>query len=544
MNLLRPLVLLILLMCVPAIARRADEDPYVRLAKAIEAFGAVFRDVQVRYVDPVDPIELVEVGIDAMLEHLDPYSEFFVGSETDEVDMLSTGTYTGVGIVVDEIDSALIITDLRNEGSAKESSIRIGDRIVRVDTIWADSLDQDGLRTFTRGTAGTKLSMWLVRDGKADTLKVSLERRSLALESVYVADRLPSSIGYVKLSRFTGTTREELFRAISQLQATAPLNGLIIDLRDNPGGLLEAAIEVTELFVPQGSTIVSTRGRSDDESRTYASMRAPTFPSLPLAVLVNENSASASEVVSGALQDLDRAVIIGKRSYGKGFVQSMIPVADGNSALKLTTSRYYTPSGRCIQRLDTRNSTVDPNAAFQTLAGRTVSARHGIDPDTVVSDSTLPRLLYHLLESGVIGSFATRQAAKFDVPPQSYVAGKGVLDEFYRYIEGLPVNKRDPLFSALRNLRKSLADVESSPQLRTALQTLQAQVEKEYLVQLHAHDKKLRDLITKEVNLRFSTGSAQYRSNLLDIPTVRTAHDVLLTPKYGAFLAPKLPSDQ
>lgn len=544
MNVLRPLALLFILMCVPTAARRADEDPYVRLAKAIEAFGAVFRDVQVRYVDPVDPVELVEVGIDAMLEHLDPYSEFFVGSETDEVDMLSTGTYTGVGIVVDEIDSALIITDLRNEGSAKEAAIRIGDRIVRVDSVWADSLDQDGLRTFTRGTAGTKLSMWLVRDGKADTMKVTLERRSLTLESVYTADRLPNSIGYVKLSRFTGTSRDELFRAISQLQGTVPLKGLIIDLRDNPGGLLEAAIEVTELFVPQGSTIVSTRGRSDDESRTYASMRPPTFPTLPLAVLVNQNSASASEVVSGALQDLDRAVIIGKRSYGKGFVQSMIPVADGNSALKLTTARYYTPSGRCIQRVDARNSTSDSKTAFQTMAGRAVSARHGIDPDTVVSDSTLPRLLYNLQESGAIGSFATRHAAKFNAPPQAFATGRGTLDEFYRYLESLPAKKRDPLFSALENLRKSLAEVEGSPQLRSALQALQTQVEKDYYVQLHQHDKKLRDLITNEVDLRFSTGSAQYRRNLLDIPSVRTALDVLLSPKYGAFLAPKLPSDQ
>jgi len=544
MNVLRPLALLIILMCVPALAHRADEDPYVRLAKAIEAFGAVFRDVQVRYVDPVDPIELVEVGIDAMLEHLDPYSEFFVGSETDEVDMISTGTYTGVGIVVDEVDNALIIADLRNEGSAKEASVRIGDRIVRVDSVWADSLDPDGLRAFTRGSAGSMLAMWFVRDGKADTIKVTLERRSLALESVYVAARLTSSIGYVKLSRFTGTTRDELHRAISQLQETVPLNGLIIDLRDNPGGLLEAAIEVTELFVPQGSTIVTTRGRSDEESRTYASMRAPAFPSLPLAVLVNEHSASASEVVSGALQDLDRAVIVGRRSYGKGFVQSMIPVADGNSALKLTTARYFTPSGRCIQRVDRRSTDADRGAAFQTASGRMVSARHGIDPDTVVSDSTLPRLLYNLKQSGAIASFATRHAAKYNTPPKAVAVGKGLMEEFYRYLEGLPTTKRDPLFAALGDLRKNLADVEGSSQLKSALQALQTQIEREYLAQLRQHDKTLRDMITNEVQLRFSTGAAQYRIGLLDIPSVRVAHDVLLSPKYGAFLAPKLPSDQ
>lgn len=544
MNRLRPALLLITLVFVPAAARRDGDDPYVRIAKAIESFGAVFRDVQVRYVDPVDPVELVDVGIDAMLEHLDPYSEFFVGSETDEVDMLSTGTYTGVGIVVDEVDKSLFIADLRTEGSAREAKLRIGDRIVRVDSVWADSLDQDGLRGFTRGTAGTKLEMWLVRDGKLDTIKVLLERRALTLESVYATERLPSSIGYVKLSRFTGTTRDELLGAINELHATGKLAGLIIDLRDNPGGLLEAAIEVTELFVPQGSTIVSTRGRSEEESRLYASMRAPNFPSLPLAVLINENSASASEVVSGALQDLDRAVIIGKRSYGKGFVQSMIPIADGNSALKLTTARYYTPSGRCIQRVDTRNNSSDGSKPFLTRAGRSVSARHGIDPDTVVTDSTLPRLLYNLREGGAVSGFATKYASKFDAAPQSFVANKQVMDEFYRYLDGLPTAKRDPLFSALGNIRKGLADLDNSPQVKSAFQLLQSQVEREYLSQLRTHEKKLGEMITYEVGLRFSTGSAQYRRTLLDIPSVRTAHDVLRSAKYGAFLAPKLPSDQ
>jgi carboxyl-terminal processing protease len=544
---MKPRHILAALLClsiIPLAGKNTADDAYVRIAKAIEAFGEVFREVQVRYVDHVDPVDLVDVGIDAMLEHLDPYSEYLIGDENEDIQNMTTGSYVGVGIVVDQVDSALIISDLREGGSAREAGVRIGDRIIRVDTASADSLDQDRLRSHTRGVAGTKVTMRLVREGRADTINVVLERRALPLESIYVSELLSSSVGYVKLTRFTSTTRDELLEAINSLQRSGQLSGLILDLRDNPGGLLEAAIDVSELFVPQGSAIVSTRGRAYEESRLYASTTPPQFADLPLAVIINEHSASASEVVAGAIQDLDRGVIIGKRSYGKGFVQSMLPLSAGSSALKLTTARYYTPSGRCIQRVDKRNGDSTATQQFTTLRGRRVSARHGIDPDSVVTDSVLPTMLYNLEQSGAISSFATRYAAPYRSLPSDLADRKTIVDEFVKYLSSAPSSKRDPLFRTLEALQSGLDKVSSSPTARSAMQTLQQQVEREYLLQLRKHAARLREMIAREIQLRFSTGSAQYRSVLLDIPSVRTAYNVLRSPKYGALLAPKLPSDQ
>lgn len=545
MNLVRNLTYACVLLLAPAISLAVDDDAYARIAKAIEAFGEVFREVQVRYVDPVDPVELVGEGIEAMLEHLDPYTEYMVGDESEDIQNMTTGSYVGVGIVVDEIDSALYISDLRQGGSALEQRIRIGDRIIRVDTVWADSLDQESLRTHTRGNEGTSVSMWLVRDGNPDTIKVILQRRALQLESVYAAERLSGSVGYVKLTRFTSTTRDELLNAIKGLEGAGPLRGLVLDLRDNPGGLLEAAVGVAELFVPQGSAIVSTRGRAYEETRLYASMRAPMYPTLPLAVLINANSASASEVVAGAVQDLDRGVIIGQRSYGKGFVQSMLPITNGTSILKLTTARYYTPSGRCIQRIDSRGTDVTSSASsFTTASGRLVQSRHGIDPDTLVTDSILPTLVYNLEKSGAIASFATQFAAKLETLPTAFEVRKSNIEEFFRYVGSLPNGKKDPLFKTINQLQAGLEIGAPTASTRAALQNLLTQVEREYMAQLRSHTGVIRDLLDREIRLRFSTGSIQYRSTLLDIPSVRVAYEVLNSAKYGALLAPKLPSDQ
>ncbi|MBM4178341.1 MAG: S41 family peptidase [Ignavibacteria bacterium] len=544
MSPVRTAALFFAILLVPAVSSEQPDDSYLRIAKAIESFGEIFREVQLRYVDPVDPVELVDVGIDAMMEHLDPYSEYMVGDESEDVQNITTGSYVGVGIVVDEINGNLYISDLREGGSARESKIRIGDRIIRVDSAWADTLGQDGLRSYTRGQAGSKVSMWLLRDGKSDTIKVLLERRALELESIYAAHRFSSSIGYIKLTRFTSNTRDELADAIQELQNEGPLTGLILDLRDNPGGLLDAAIGITELFVPQGSAIVTTRGRSSDETRLYASNRPSKYPKLPLAVLINESSASASEVVAGALQDLDRAVIIGRRSYGKGFVQTMIPLSAGASVLKLTTARYYTPSGRCIQRLDTRNADSGSVDRFRTSNGRRVSARHGIDPDSTVSDSILPTTLANLEQSGAIAMFATRYAARFESLPDDFLAPKSAVEDFIRFVATLPNDMRDPLFQSIKRLEQAIDESAANQAIKSALKTLQVQVERDYQAQLKNNSSLLIELLSHEIRSRFSTGSIQYRAGLLAIPSVRAAHEVLQSPKYGAFLAPKLPSDQ
>jgi carboxyl-terminal processing protease len=521
----------------------SDDSTYIRLARAIETFGAVFREVNSRYVDEIDPKELVDVGVGAMLEYLDPYSEYFEEEETDEVESITTGSYVGFGITVASIDSVLTITDVREGGSAMAAGIRIGDHLLSIDSTRTDTLLSRELRPYTRGPAGSSARLRLLREGLPDTLDLVLQRSELELTSVGIKEVLTGDIAYVNLVRFSRNTSSELRAALADLRSRSAFKGLILDLRDNPGGLLEAAIDVVELFVPRGSRIVSTRGREDEDLVEYTSQSEPLEPTTPLVVLINNQSASASEIVAGALQDLDRAVIIGSRSFGKGLVQSIIPLSD-QSLLKLTTARYYTPSGRCIQRLNYRSdSALTDTSVYTTLGGRRVSATHGIDPDSTVSDSMFTRTIQHLLSGNLIQRFATRSTASLKELPSGFTAGRDQFDGFLRFLTEQPADKRSPLVADLtRTIER--ARRERWPQtsiltLETARKTLERDLEQA----LRREQAQIMMLIDLEMRTRFGTATDRDRRLLPLTPTVRAAVDVLSSIRHRQFLTGELPSN-
>jgi carboxyl-terminal processing protease len=503
----------------------------------------VFREVNSRYVDEIDPKELVDVGVGAMLEYLDPYSEYFEEEETDEVESITTGSYVGFGITVASIDSVLTITDVREGGSAMAAGIRIGDHLLSIDSTRTDTLLSRELRPYTRGPAGSSARLRLLREGLPDTLDLVLQRSELELTSVGIKEVLTGDIAYVNLVRFSRNTSSELRAALADLRSRSAFKGLILDLRDNPGGLLEAAIDVVELFVPRGSRIVSTRGREDEDLVEYTSQSEPLEPTTPLVVLINNQSASASEIVAGALQDLDRAVIIGSRSFGKGLVQSIIPLSD-QSLLKLTTARYYTPSGRCIQRLNYRSdSALTDTSVYTTLGGRRVSATHGIDPDSTVSDSMFTRTIQHLLSGNLIQRFATRSTASLKELPSGFTAGRDQFDGFLRFLAEQPADKRSPLVADLtRTIER--ARRERWPQtsiltLETARKTLERDLEQA----LRREQAQIMMLIDLEMRTRFGTATDRDRRLLPLTPTVRAAVDVLSSIRHRQFLTGELPSN-
>jgi carboxyl-terminal processing protease len=527
----------------PLQARVDDDSTYIRLARAIETFGAVFREVNSRYVDEIDPKELVDVGVGAMLEYLDPYSEYFEEEETDEVESITTGSYVGFGITVASIDSVLTITDVREGGPAKAAGIRIGDHLLSIDSTRTDTLLSRELRPYTRGPAGSSARLRLLREGLSDTLDLVLQRSELDLTSVGIKEVLAGDIAYVNLVRFSRKSSAELRAALADLRSRSAFKGLILDLRDNPGGLLEAAIDVVELFVPQGSRIVSTRGRDDEDFVEYTSQNEPLEPTTPLVVLINDQSASASEIVAGALQDLDRAVIIGSRSFGKGLVQSIIPLSE-QSLLKLTTARYYTPSGRCIQRLNYRSdSALTDTTVYTTLGGRRVSATHGIDPDSTVSDSMFTQTIQHLLSGNLIQRFATRSAASLKELPSGFTAGRDQFDGFLRFLAEQPADKRSPLIADLmRTIER--ARRERWPQtsiltLETARKTLERDLEQA----LRREQSQILMLIDLEMRTRFGTATERDRRLLPVTPTVKAALDVLSSIRHRQFLTGELPSN-
>ncbi|MBU3679208.1 MAG: S41 family peptidase [Candidatus Kapabacteria bacterium] len=542
---IRPLLLCaVALACsAPAFARSEDDSTYIRLARAMETFGSVFREINSRYVDEIDPKELVDVGVGAMLEYLDPYSEYFEDDETDEVEQITTGSYVGFGITVGSIDSLLTITDVRDSGPARAAGIRIGDHLLSIDSTRTDTLRSRELRPYTRGAAGTSARMRLLREGRSDTLDLVVKRSELELESVALKDVLAGDIAYINLVRFSRNTSSELRTAIADLRSRKQLKGLILDLRDNPGGLLEAAIDVVEFFVPTGSKIVSTRGRDEESFTEYSSEAEPIEPSLPLVVLINEQSASASEIVAGALQDLDRAVIIGSRSFGKGLVQSIIPLSD-QALLKLTTARYYTPSGRCIQRLSYRSdSTITDTIQYRTSSGRRVSATHGIDPDSTVADSMFSKTVQHLLAGNLIQRYATRATALLKELPAGFSSGRETFEGFVKFVEEQPTQKRSPLLSEISSAIDRATRDRWPASTIAALEAGRKAVEKDLVQNLRREQSQILMLIDIEMRTRFGTVLERDRRLLAVSPAVKAATDILSSSRHRQFLTGELPAN-
>lgn len=538
-----------------------NDSPYAKISKSMETFGAVFREIQSQYVDEVDPELVIDAGIDAMLDQLDPYSEYMKADESEDIDILSNGSYTGFGIIVNRIDSVLFITGIRKDGPAAKAGMRIGDRLASINGVRVDTLTPAALRPYTKGAAGSFAAVRVVRDGSGDTLNLQIQRTDLPVENVTDAVRLTNGIGYIKLTRFSRRTAYDVRLAIEQLKSEGTLTGLIMDLRDNPGGLLEAAVSTTELFVAKGSVIVSTRGKNEDEAKVYTSKSEPLEPTLPLAVIINDRSASASEIFAGAIQDLDRGVIVGKRSFGKGLVQSVFSLPY-DATMKLTTSRYYTPSGRSIQAINyaqkraqsdnhktTRSATVpEPQErkplTYKTSSGRLVEQLHGIDPDTTVSDSTLPGLVQYLVQEDVVFRFVNQYTADFNQLPAMYSIDRIGVEQFIRYVEALPEQKRSPVLRTIQLSKKKAIAEGWTPTAIKAIEASERAVEKEIGKTLRQNEEALRNVLDTEIYTRFAEKSAKNQKLLSLDPSVKIASKILSTRAYSTFLTPQVPTDQ
>jgi len=524
-----------------------DSDYYARIGKSIETFGAVFREVSSNYVDDVDPSLLVEAGIDGMLAKLDPYTEYMTDEEQEDVDMLSTGLYTGFGISVSERESGLVITNIRADYPASQAGLRIGDRLIEIDGDRVDTLSTKALRKYTRGEPGSQATVRIVREGRADTITTRVTRVEVLLDNVTHIDRLPGDIGYVKLSRFSRRAPEDLRNAIAELRERGEMKALILDLRDNPGGLLDAAVGVVRLFVPKGSPIVATRGRDSETDRAYVSNTEPVEPHVPLSIIINERSASASEIVAGALQDLDRAVVVGRRSFGKGLVQTVVPLPH-DAALKMTTSRYFIPSGRSIQKIDYSalrgNLGQHDTTQFRTRNGRLVRELKGIEPDTTVSDSDLPAILEHLRKKDVFFRFGTIHAATMAKLPDGFTVDKNVLESFYRYVEAQPPAIKSATLAALAESRDK-AEEEGWPATTVKnIEQAEKLMERDIARQVRQHQDVVKDLLEAEIRARFDGESARISRALRLDPCVKASIGIVSSKKYSGILGGHVGDDQ
>ncbi|QOJ29190.1 MAG: S41 family peptidase [Ignavibacteriales bacterium] len=385
-------------------------DIYFEIARNIDLFTRIYKEVTLNYVDDINPDEFLRSGIKGMLQNLDPYTVFIDEKRQDDIEMMTTGKYGGVGISVGIRDEKITIVEIMDGYSAQRQGLMIGDEIVAVDSVKLDKSMFDDVSLYVKGEPGTFVGLKIVRPGVTDTLLFSLVREEIQVKNVTFADFVPAESGtaYIKLSGFNRGAGDELRRSILNIQKKGEIKEIVLDLRGNPGGLLESAVDISSVFLPKGTLIVSTMGKDSTSYKAYFSSKEPILPETPLAVLVNGSSASASEIVAGAIQDHDRGIIVGERSFGKGLVQTISPLSN-NTSLKITTSKYYTPSGRCIQKVDyAKDNKVITNSAetlpekYLTDNKRTVFASGGILPDSSVTLSELSDFTRDLLAKGYI----------------------------------------------------------------------------------------------------------------------------------------------
>ncbi len=432
--------LLFVPLAIGGISFKAAED-YFEISKNLEIFTGLYKELNIFYVDETNPGELMKTGIDAMLKSLDPYTVYYPESKIEDYRFMTTGQYGGIGALVNTIDGEVTIMEPYEGYAAHSAGLLAGDVVLEIDGKDLNEVDPDEISGLLKGQAGTKVDVKIRREGEASPMVVQVERQDVQIPDVPYAGMLTDKIGYIHLRSFTKTASAEVRKNLVELRDNEGMEQLVFDLRGNGGGLLREAINIVNLFVPKGTEIVSTKGKLEEWNRTHTALNEPIAPDMPVIVLVDGGSASASEIVSGALQDLDRAVVVGNTTFGKGLVQQTKDL-EYNSKLKLTVAKYYIPSGRCIQKLDYTNragervdevpdSLIKP---FQTVGGRTVYDGRGVAPDVDVEQGEFSNVLAGLMRNHIVFKYATtfaRENAEI-AEPEAFDLGERY-DDFVAY---------------------------------------------------------------------------------------------------------------
>jgi carboxyl-terminal processing protease len=428
------------LACAMLLTGAAFKSDFFEIAKQIEIFTTLFKEINMNYVDETNPGDLMNTAIKNMLNDLDPYTVFMNEQDVEAARINNTGDFTGIGASVKTLKDKLLIIEPYKGYPADEAGLKAGDEIIKVEDIVVATF-KDNAGDLLRGAAGSTVNVTYVRQGKTQTATIT--RQEMGVNAVPLYDMVNDKIGYIALSKFTNTASKETANAFKELKAGGA-EKIILDLRGNPGGLLLEAINIVNLFVPKGQLIVTTKSKVEKYNKTYYTKNNPLDTQIPLTVLIDGGSASASEIVSGALQDLDRAVIIGSRSFGKGLVQRPKPLTYGTQ-IKVTISRYYTPSGRCIQALDYWNRDEDGNAVrakkenfneFKTKNGRSVFDGGGVQPDVEIALSKPTTITKAITRNDYIFNFVTAYYYKNSVTDlQAFKLKDSDFNNFKNYLK-------------------------------------------------------------------------------------------------------------
>ncbi len=522
-------------------------DNYFEITKNLDIFVTLFKELNLYYVDETKPGDLMKTGIEGMLESLDPYTNYIPESDIEDFRFMQTGQYGGIGALIRTKEKKILIAEPYEDSPAQKAGLQAGDEIIQVDGKSTEGKTTEDISKILKGQPNTEVKLVVKRDGVDKPIEKTIMREEIKVKSVPHYDMLTNEVGYIKLNQFTDKCTDEVEAAFKELKEKKGMKALVLDLRGNPGGLLNEAVSLSNLFVEKGQLVVSTKGKVKEWEKTYKAANQALDIEIPLVVLVNSGSASASEIVSGTIQDLDRGVIIGQRSYGKGLVQTTRPLSY-NTQLKVTTAKYYIPSGRCIQALDYTHRNEDGSVGkvpdslmkqFGTKSGRPVFDGGGVLPDIVLEVPSYSQIVRALSNKSLIFDFATK--FKRENPTIAAVKEFQITDEimnqFIAFISDKDYEYSTKSEDVVKAFKETAEKEKYFKEVEKEYEALKAKLSHNKTEDLVTFKEEIKELLKSEIVSRYYYQKGRVESLLDNDPDIKEALSVLADKaRYTALL--------
>ncbi|MFD2248657.1 S41 family peptidase [Pontibacter ruber] len=530
-------------------AFKTESERYFEIAKNLDVFATLFKEVNTYYVDDVPPAKMVRTGIDAMLKSLDPYTNYIPEDDIEDFRTMTTGQYGGIGALIGNRDGKVVVQMPYENSPAHKAGLVIGDEILKIDGVVVTGKNTSDVSRLLKGQANTPVKLEVRSYGQTKSRTVELSRANIMVENVPYYGMIDNEIGYFQLSGFTMDASKEVRMAVQKLKEQGAKK-IIFDLRDNPGGLLHEAVNISNLFVDKGKDIVSTKGRVKEWNKTYQALDEPLDRDVPLVILTSSRSASASEIVAGVMQDYDRAVLVGERTFGKGLVQATRPLSY-NSQLKVTTAKYYIPSGRCIQAIDYSHPNEDGSVgtipdslrvAFKTANGRTVYDGGGVSPDVETKQPEFSEITRTIAGKGYFFEYANKYKAENPSIPSAkkFKLSDADYKKFVAFLGNKDVNYTTYVERELEDLSEKAKEGKHYEDIKSELDAIKKKVSHNKSNDLMRFRSEIQEMLEAEIASRYYLQKGYIEATFDDDPDILMAKRVLNDPQqYSSYLKGK-----